>query len=171
MKAGKWTFTGWALAVSAAVGALLFGLILHLDARAEDHRVRRIQAKKDYDKLNELRKTYRELEVRISRLPPMTDESTSPQLFLAQKAKEAGLPEPQIMSEAPSRGPLKEQAYTVSLSGGAGTTVSRRQFVRFLELVETQRPGFKSKSITFKFAPRATEDFERVSATFSHFER
>jgi hypothetical protein len=137
-----------------------------------EHRVRRLKAKVDYDNLIKLRTQYRELEARINRLPPATEAgSQSPQLFLAQKAKEAGLPEPVIQSETPSRGPLKEQAYTVSLSGGSGTTVSRRQFVRFLELVESQRPSFKSKSITFKFAAKTPDDFERVSATFSQFER
>jgi hypothetical protein len=172
MRARTWTFTGWLLAGSITAGLVLLALILHLNDRSGKHLERRLQAKKDYDTLIKLRTQYRELEARINRLPPATEAgSQSPQLFLAQKAKEAGLPEPVIQSETPSRGPLKEQAYTVSLSGGSTTTVSRRQFVRFLELVESQRPSFKSKSITFKFAAKTPEDFERVSATFSHFER
>lgn len=172
MRPRGWTFTGWAFSGSAGLGALLLALILHLDRRARDLEERHATAERDYKTLIQLRLRYRELEIRKSKMPP--DTGQAPQswpVFLEQKADEAGLPKPVIMPELQGRGALKESAFTVSLDAPTGTAVSRRQFVKFLDLVETQRPGFKSKSITLKFSTPQPEDLSRASTTFSHFER
>lgn len=171
MKAPGWTFTGWALAISGALGVLLLALIIHLNSLAGSRQARYDEAKKGYELVNKLRLKYRELEARALKMPVDQGPTLSWPTFLAQKATEAGLPTPVIVPEVPGRGPLKENAFTVSLDGGANATVSRRQFIRFLDLVESQRPGFKSKHISFKFSPNATDEFQRASATFSHFER
>ena len=171
MKGRGWTFTGGAIAVSGGLGALLLVLILHLDGRAAGLEKRYDQARTDYELIIKLRLKYRELEVRVARMPPDQGIPVSWPTFLAQKAQEAGLPTPTIVPESPSRGALKESAFTVSLDGGTAAAISRRAFVKFLDLVESQRPGFKSKAIQFKFSPSATDDFRSASATFSHFER
>ena len=174
MMARRWTFTGWAFAFSATAGVLLLGLIFHLDTRGGDQRERLETAKKDYDMVKGLRTRYRDLEIRKSKMPPDSDRAPqSWQVFLAQKAAEAGLPTPVIMPEiVTAKGPWKEHPFTVTLDAPSGSSVSRRNVVRFLELVESQRPGFKTKNIMFKFAgPGASDDFARASATFSQFER
>ncbi|HZL72260.1 MAG TPA: hypothetical protein VFC86_07360 [Planctomycetota bacterium] len=171
MKPRGWTFTGGAIAVSGALGALLLVLILHLDARAAGLEKRYDQARTDYELLVKLRLKYRELEARQLRMPPDQGTPVSWPTFLAQKAQEAGLPTPTIVPETPSRGALKESAFTVTLGGAASSAIPRRAFVKFLDLVESQRPGFKSKNIQFKFSSAAPDDFQSASATFSHFER
>ena len=167
------SFTGWALAISGTLGALLLGLILHLQSRAEDQRERLETSKKDFELAKQMRTRYRELETRLSKMPPEGDKAPqSWQVFLAQQASAAGLPTPVIVPELQVKvGTMKEHPFTVSLDAGAGGTVNRRAFVRFLDLVESQRPGFKSKSISFKFAAASPEEFSRATATFSHFER
>jgi hypothetical protein len=112
---------------------------------------------------------YRELEVRKSKMPPDQGGESWP-VFLSQKASEAGLPPVNIVPELPGKGLLKESSFTVSLDGGTQSVVQRRQFVKFLDLVETQRPGFKSKNIILKFSATQPDDFTRAVATFSHFE-
>jgi hypothetical protein len=171
MKPRGWTFTGWAIAISGALGVLLIALIFHLNSKAADQKIRHEQARRDYETVIKLRLKYRELEARRLKMPPDSGAVQSWPDFLAQKATEAGLPQPTIVPEAASRGPLKEKAFTVSLDGGASSAVSRRQFIRFLDLVESQRPGFKTKSIQLKSSTTTPEDFQRASATFSHFER
>lgn len=171
MKARGWSFTAWALAISATLGFLLVGLILHLDARAKSQQEMLTRAKKDYELLITLRLKYREQEIRKARMPVTSgQDNQSWQVFLAQKATEAGLPQP-IISEEPARGTLKENAFTVSMNATGGAVVSRRNFVRFLDLVESQRPSFKSKTVIFKFSATVPEEFQSASATFSHFER
>lgn len=169
----RWTFTGWAFAFSATAGVLMLGGIYHLDTRGSDQRERLEKAKKDYEMVKSLRTRYRDLEIRKSKMPPESDRAPqSWQVFLAQKAGEAGLPTPVIMPEIVStKGAWKEHPFTVSLDAPSGSSISRRNVVRFLELVESQRPGFKTKNIMFKFATGASDDFARASATFSHFER
>lgn len=171
MKSGGWTFTGGALLVSAGLGVLLIAFIIHLNSRAAEQKRRFDLSNADYDAVKKLRLKYRELKARELKMPPDTGTTQSWPTFLAQKATEAGLPTPLIVPEMPSRGPLKESAFTVSLAGGANSTVSRKQFVKFMDLVESQRPGFKSKVISFKFSAASPEDFHNASATFSHFER
>jgi len=171
VKSGGWTFTGGALLVSAGLGVLLIGFIIHLNSRAADQKKRFEIASADYETVKKLRLKYRELKARELTTPPETGPTQSWPTFLAQKAMDAGLPTPVIVPEMPSRGPLKESAFTVSLDGGANGTVSRKQFVKFMDLVESQRPGFKSKTISFKFSTATPDDFHRASATFSHFER
>lgn len=172
MKPGRWTFTGWALAVSAALVVALLGLIYHLNSRAEEERLRYATARTDYDTLEKLRLRYRDLEARKKNVPvnPGSD-GTSWQAFLSQKAQEAGLPTPSISPELSQRGALKESAYTVSLDAPTGGAISRNDFVKFLNQVELQRPGFKSKAIALTFSKTTPENFSRASATFSHFER
>lgn len=172
MKPGHWTFTGWALAVSAALVVALLGLIYHLNSRAEDQRLRYATARTDYDTLEKLRLRYRDLEARKQNMPvnPGSD-GTSWQAFLSQQAQEAGLPAPSISPELSQRGALKENAYTVTLDAPTGSTVPRARFIQFLYQVERQRPGFKSKAIALTFSKNSPDDFSRASATFSHFER
>jgi len=172
MKPGRWTFTGWALAVSAFLGLVLLGLIYHLDSRAEDQRLRYVAARAGYDTLEKMRLKYRELEVRKINMPVNPGSNgTSWQGFLAQKAKEAGLPSPSISPELSQRGALKESSYTVTLDAPTGGAVPRDRFVNFLYQVERQRPGFKSKAVTLTFSKTSSDDFSRASATFSHFEQ
>jgi hypothetical protein len=172
MKPGTWTFTGWALAVSALLGVALVGLILHLNSRAEDQRGLYATARADYDTLEKLRLRYRDLEVRKRNMPvnPGSDGS-SWQAYLSQRAQEAGLPTPSISPELSQRGALKESAYTVTLDAAAGATIPRQRFIRFLDQVERQRPGFKSKTVALTFSKNAPDEFSRATATFSHFER
>ncbi len=167
----RWTFTGWALAISAGLGALLLGLIVFLQARVEEQRARYAKAETDYKKVVIMRLRYRELEVLKSKMPPQSDLTQSWPVFLDQKAKEAGLPTPVVTPELPLKGPPRELPFTVSLEPPAGGVISRRQFVKFLESVEAQRPAFKSKYINFKFSGTTPEDLSRASATFSHFDR
>lgn len=172
MKPGGWTFTGWALAISAGLGAILVALIFYLDARVGAQQELYTQATEDYKAVSRLRVEYRELEIRKSKMPP--DQGQAAQswpVFLTQKASEAGLPPVNITPENPGRGALKEISFTVSLDGGSQSVIPRRQFVRFLDLVETQRPGFKSKTINLKFSATQPDDLSRAVATFSHFER
>jgi len=172
MRPRGWTFTGWALAISVGLGAILVALIFYLDLRVADQQDRYDQATKDYKTVTRLRIQYRELEVRKSKMPVDSGQGTqSWPVYLSQKATEAGLPPPAIVPEAPGRGPLKENAYTVSLDGGTQSVVNRSKFVKFLDLVESQRPSFKSKNINFKFSPTQNDDLQRATATFSHFER
>jgi hypothetical protein len=171
MKPRGWSFTAWALAISGTLGFLLAGLILHLDARAKNQEELLAKAKADYEMLIKLRLKFREQEIRKAKMPPTSgQDNQSWQVFLAQKATEAGLPQPNI-SEEPARGTLKENAFTVSMNATGGAVVSRRNFVKFLDLVESQRPSFKSKTLIFKFSPTVPDEFQSASATFSHFER
>ena len=174
MSPRRWTFTGWALAVSAALGVGLLGLILHLQGRVGAARAEYALAKSGKETLETWRLRYRELEDRKRRMPPQsTGPSGSWLEFLAQKASEAGLPTPSFATELPVKGgPWKESPFTVTIDAGSGGSLSRKSFVRFLDLVETQRPGFKSKNLGLRFAvERAPEDLTRANVTFSHFEK
>ncbi|HKS16738.1 MAG TPA: hypothetical protein VJU16_05460, partial [Planctomycetota bacterium] len=111
-------------------------------------------------------------EIRKSKMPP--DQGQAAQswpVFLTQKASEAGLPPVNIAPELTSKSALKETSFTVSIDGGSQSVIQRRQFIRFLDLVETQRPGFKSKTINLKFSTTQPDDLSNAKATFSHFER
>jgi len=171
MRPGRWTFTGWALAISGGLGALLLVLIFFLQARVEDQRARYAKAETDYKKAIRLRIRYRELEVLKSKMPPQSDQTQSWPVFLDQKAKEAGLPTLVVVPELAVKGPPRELPFTVSLDAPAGSAISRQKFVKFLESVESQRPAFKSKYIRFKFSAASPEDLSQASATFSHFDR
>lgn len=172
----RWTFTGWALAISGAFAALLVGVIIHFQTRVEAARSAFTKAKSDYELVTRMRAQYRELEVRKSRMPPAADAGQVPQswvTFLSQKAREADLPDMSIVTELTSTGPHgeKEFPFTIKFDASANQTISRAKFVKFLDLVESQRPGFKSKHVELKFAPGSPDDCSRVVATFSHFER
>lgn len=174
MSGRRWSFTDAALAVSVVLALGLGGLLLHLSARASGAEATYAQAKRDYEAMLKLRAKYRELEARRQRMPqgPQVKPDSAPE-FLSQKAVEAGLSNPRIVTETPVQSPQwREQPWTLIVDGGSGGTVARRGFIRFLDLVESQSPSFKSKSITLRFAvERVPEDLTRASVTFSHFER
>jgi len=169
MKGRGWTFTGWALAISCALGAVMLGVIFYLDSVAESRRQAFEQAKKDYDTVKKLRIRYRQLEARKAKMPIASGQGEQSWLaFLDSKARENQLPDARVQEETPSRGPLKERSFTVQLDTKQGATFSRLNFVQFLERVESQRPSFKSKYIMMKFSQG---DLSRATATFSHFDR
>lgn len=171
MKLKAMGFTGWALAVFAAIGVLLLGMILHLADRARDQEDQFIRAKDEYDLLIKLRLRYRDQEVKLKNVLPESngqDVKISWQAFLEQKAREAGLPALNIREEA-ARGPLKERSFTVNVNAAAGSAISRKQFIKFLDLVEAQRPSFKSKNISFKFQAASPDDLQTATATFSDY--
>ena len=169
MKGRGWTFTGWALAISCALGAVMLGVIFYLDSVAESRRGAFEQAKKDYDTIKKLRLRYRQLEARKAKMPVSGGQDDQSWLaFLDSKARENQLPEARVQEEPPARGTLKERSYTVQIEAKQGTAFSRQNFVQFLDRVESQRPSFKSKYIMMKFAQG---DLSRATATFSHFDR
>jgi hypothetical protein len=169
MKGRGWTFTGWALAISCALGAVMIGVIFYLDSVAESRRLSFEQAQKDYDTVKKLRLRYRQLEARKAKMPIAGGQDEQSWLaFLDSKARETQLPDARVQEEPPSRGPLKEKSFTVLIDTKQGATFPRQNFVQFLDKVETQRPSFKSKYIMMKFSQG---DLSRATATFSHFER
>lgn len=174
MSGRRWSFTDAALAVSVVLAAGLGGLLLHLSAKASGADRTYAQAVRDYKDMLKLRERYRDLEARKQRMP--TGDQVKPDSapeFLSQKATEAGLSNPRIVTETPVQSPQwRELPWTLAVDGGSSGIVSRRSFIRFLDLVESQSPSFKSRSISLRFAvERAPEDLKQATVTFSHFER
>jgi len=174
MSGRRWSLTDAALAAAVVLAAGLGGLLLHLNSKSLGAERTYAQAVRDYQDMLKLRERYRDLEARKQRMPtgPQVNPGTAPE-FLSLKATEAGLSNPRIVTETPVQSPQwRELPWTLAVDGGAGGTVSRRSFIRFMDLVESQSPSFKSRSISIRFAvEKAPEDLKQATVTFSHFER
>ena len=174
MSGRRWSFTDGALAVSIVLAVGLGGLLLHLNSRAVGAQRTYAQSIRDFKDMLKLRERYRDLERQKNRMPTGTPmKADSAPEFLSQKAGEAGLTNPKIVTETPVQSPgWRELPWTLAVDGGSAGTVSRRSFIRFLDLVESQSPSFKSRSISLRFAgDKAPEDLKQAAVTFSHFER
>lgn len=178
-KAGGPRSSSWGIVVSAVLVLGLAGAVFHFQSRAASIRREFGLAGRDLEEMKKTRLQYRALESKKQNIPNVT--KVNPQdyeSYLSKKAfVEAGLSKADQWGTTPPRDPKvvgkwKEFPYIFTQTASPNQVIARDKFIRFLELVETGAPTFKSKNLTLRFARDASpSNLSSVMVTFSHFEK
>jgi hypothetical protein len=139
------------------------------------------QATKEAEKLDRVKREYREMADRLRR--PVEQYLKSRRaggearasaedagLFLSRKAAQAEIPAGLFALQKNQdfkTGSWKEQTYTVNLRGTKDAPLARGPIVNFLRLVETERPAIRTKGLNLAFAG---DPLSSATLTFAFFE-
>ena len=141
------------------VGGVLGG-IAWLNGEVQAAQERLDGAKEDYEKMKVWQRSIAKIRANQKKggtksgvKPP--DNPSGILSYLAEKARQSGIPAQLTRTEAPEKRPAgkgwTEYAWKIRITGNKKNLLKRESIVNFLQAVETERPYLKTKDLTIDY--------------------